>query len=139
MPLKRNLGDLGPLAENAGVEADLANATPIPLLLSATAENAAKDSICGTLGYSFWAMNIGLALMVVLSLLPIGLAQAVASIDHGLWYARSETFLQQPMMQALRWLRMIGDLVFISGVAALVWFVVGLETGWSIRRARPTP
>ncbi|PYB70808.1 multicopper oxidase family protein [Rhizobium wuzhouense] len=55
--LKRNLGDLGPLSENAGVEADLANATPIPLLLSATAENAAKDSICGTLGYSFWAIN----------------------------------------------------------------------------------
>jgi FtsP/CotA-like multicopper oxidase with cupredoxin domain len=55
--LKRNLGDLGPLAENAGVEIDMASATEIPLLLSATAENAAKDSICGTLGYSFWAIN----------------------------------------------------------------------------------
>ncbi len=55
--LKRNLGDLGPLAENAGVDADLPNATQIPLLLSATAESAARDSICGTLGYSFWAIN----------------------------------------------------------------------------------
>jgi len=55
--LKRNLGDLGPLAENAGVDADLSNATQIPLLLSATAETAARDSICGTLGYSFWAIN----------------------------------------------------------------------------------
>ncbi|MGC4406720.1 multicopper oxidase family protein [Rhizobium rosettiformans] len=55
--LKRNLGDLGSLAENAGVEADLSNATEIPLLLSATAETAARDSICGTLGYSFWAIN----------------------------------------------------------------------------------
>lgn len=55
--LKRNLGDLGPLAENAGVDADLSNATEIPLLLSATAESAARDSICGTLGYSFWAIN----------------------------------------------------------------------------------
>jgi len=55
--LKRNLGDLGPLAENAGVDADLSNATEIPLLLSATAETAARDSICGTLGYSFWAIN----------------------------------------------------------------------------------
>ena len=55
--LKRNLGDLGPLSENAGVDADLANATQIPLLLSATAETAARDSICGTLGYSFWAIN----------------------------------------------------------------------------------
>jgi FtsP/CotA-like multicopper oxidase with cupredoxin domain len=55
--LKRNLGDLGPLSENVGVEADLKNATQIPLLLSATAENAARDSICGTLGFSFWAIN----------------------------------------------------------------------------------
>jgi FtsP/CotA-like multicopper oxidase with cupredoxin domain len=55
--LKRNLGDLGPLAENAGVDADLSNATEIPLVLSATAETAARESICGTLGYSFWAIN----------------------------------------------------------------------------------
>lgn len=55
--LKRNLGDLGPLSENAGVDADLSNATEIPLLLSATAETAARDSICGSLGYSFWAIN----------------------------------------------------------------------------------
>lgn len=55
--LKRDLGDLGPLAENAGVEADLSSATPIPLLLSATAENAARESICGSIGYSFWAIN----------------------------------------------------------------------------------
>ncbi|AOG08996.1 multicopper oxidase family protein [Agrobacterium sp. RAC06] len=55
--LKRDLGDLGPLVQNAGVDADLSNATQIPLLLSATAETAARDSICGTLGYSFWAIN----------------------------------------------------------------------------------
>jgi FtsP/CotA-like multicopper oxidase with cupredoxin domain len=55
--LNRHLKDLGPLSANAGVEIDTANATEIPLLLSATAENAAKDSICGTLGYSFWAIN----------------------------------------------------------------------------------
>ncbi|MDM7981237.1 MAG: multicopper oxidase family protein [Rhizobium sp.] len=55
--LKRDLGDLGPLVQNAGVDADLSNATQIPLLLSATAESAARDSICGTLGYSFWAIN----------------------------------------------------------------------------------
>lgn len=91
------------------------------------------------IGFAFWAMNAGLALMVVLSLLPIGLAQAVASIEHGLWYARSETFLQQPIMQTLRWMRMIGDVVFASGVAALVWFVVGLVKGWSLRRVPPTP
>ncbi|HBG19926.1 MAG TPA: nitric oxide reductase large subunit, partial [Desulfobulbaceae bacterium] len=80
---------------------------------------------------AFWSMNIGLGLMIVLSLLPIGLAQTWASIDHGLWYARSADFLQLPAIVALRWLRIVGDTVFLVGVGALAWFVVGLKTGWS--------
>ncbi|GEO84594.1 MULTISPECIES: multicopper oxidase family protein [Alphaproteobacteria] len=55
--LRRSLDDVPPLAPNPPVEADLSSATEIPLVLSATAENAAKDSICGSLGYSFWAIN----------------------------------------------------------------------------------
>lgn len=39
--------------------------------------------------------------------------------------------MQQPIMETLRWLRMIGDMVFIIGVGALAWFVLGLKTGWS--------
>jgi nitric oxide reductase subunit B len=85
-------------------------------------------------------MNGGLALMVLVSILPIGLAQAVASIEQGLWYARSAEFLQQPVMETLRWLRMVGDTVFLAGVASLVWFVVGLKTGWSLKQAdEPEP
>jgi len=76
---------------------------------------------------------LGLVLVGTFSLLPIGLAQAAASIDVGLWYARSDTFLQQPLLETLRWLRMVGDSVFLLGVGALVWFVVGLRTGWSLR------
>ena len=90
------------------------------------------------LGYAFWSMNVGLALMVTLSLLPIGLAQAWASIEHGLWYARSAEFLQQPVLQALRWARLAGDVIFLSGVAALAWFMLGLVTGHSyVRRGAP--
>ena len=85
----------------------------------------------GPLALSFWAMNIGLGLMVALSLLPIGLSQAWASIEHGLWYARSAEFLQQPIFEQLRWLRIVGDSVFLLGVGSLVWFVIGLKTGWS--------
>ncbi|MBX5195559.1 multicopper oxidase family protein [Rhizobium sp. NZLR10] len=55
--LKRDIGDLGPLAENPVAKADLSAAEQIPLVLSATAENTAVESICGTLGYSFWAIN----------------------------------------------------------------------------------
>ncbi len=44
--------------------------------------------------FAFWSINIGLAAMVLLSVLPIGLAQTVASVQEGLWYARSAEFLQ---------------------------------------------
>src|SRR5690606_36023503 len=86
------------------------------------------------LNYSFWAINIGLALMVLLSLLPIGIAQTIASIDTGMWYARSAAFMQQDYMQTLRWLRMIGDTIFAGGLVGIVWFVIGLKGGWSVRR-----
>ena len=85
----------------------------------------------GTLAYSFWALNVGLALMVLLSLLPVGLMQTWASVEHGLWFARSSDFLQTPLIERLRWMRIIGDTVFLSGVASLVWFVLGLWRGWS--------
>jgi nitric oxide reductase subunit B len=88
------------------------------------------------LARSFWAMNVGLGLMVGLSLLPIGVLQAYASIDTGLWYARSAEFLQQPLIEQLRWLRLIGDTVFLFGVAAFAWFMTGLWLGWSFAPAR---
>ena len=80
-------------------------------------------------------MNIGLGLMVGLSLLPIGLLQAWASIEHGLWFARSADFLQQPLIENLRWLRIIGDTVFLVGVGAFTWFMSGLIFGWSYQPA----
>jgi nitric oxide reductase subunit B len=39
-------------------------------------------------------------------------------------------------------MRIVGDVVFVSGVAALAWFLIGLRTGWSYRRVeelRPSP
>ena len=83
---------------------------------------------------AFWSLNIGLGLMIALSLLPIGLAQAAASIETGLWYARSAEFLQQPIFVYLRWARFVGDTVFLVGVGALVYFVAGLLFGWSYVR-----
>lgn len=86
----------------------------------------------GALAYSFWAINIGLALMVLISLLPVGLMQTWASVQYGMWYARSAEFLQTDLMNTLRWLRVLGDTIFSTGLFALVWFVAGLKTGWSI-------
>jgi nitric oxide reductase subunit B len=90
-----------------------------------------KDNV---IGFAFWTINIGLMLMLLISLLPVGILQTIASIKHGMWYARSAEFMQQPHMQTLRWLRVIGDTIFSIGAIALAWFVIGLKTGWSINK-----
>ncbi|MFS4457900.1 nitric-oxide reductase large subunit [Bdellovibrio sp. HCB2-146] len=87
----------------------------------------------GVIRFAFWSINIGLALMVLISVLPIGFLQTLASVEHGFWYARSAEFMQQPGMDTLRWLRVIGDTVFAVGILALGWFVVGLKVGFSVR------
>lgn len=92
----------------------------------------------GALIVAFWSINIGLALMVLLSLLPVGLLQTWASVEKGTWYARSAEFMQTPLMDTLRWMRVVGDTIFAVGVMALGWFVLGLKTGWSIRREPET-
>jgi nitric oxide reductase subunit B len=80
----------------------------------------------GWLKFSFWTMNGGLLAMCVISLLPVGLLQTWASVEHGYWYARSSEFLDTPLMQTLRWLRVPGDTVFAAGAVALVVFVASL-------------
>ncbi len=85
----------------------------------------------GPLAFAFWTINIGLALMVLISLLPIGLMQTWASVEYGTWYARSAEFLHSGHMNQLRWLRMIGDTIFAAGALVLGWFVLGLLTGHS--------
>ena len=90
----------------------------------------------GLLRAAFWLINVGLVFMVVLSMFPIGIMQALASIQYGTWYARSADFLQSPTMQALRWMRVPGDILFATGAALLGWFVLGLLTGHSYDNRR---
>ena len=90
----------------------------------------------GSLSFAFWSINIGLALMVLMSLLPVGLAQTWASVEHGMWYARSAEFLQTPVLEVFRWLRSVGDTIFAVGILAIGWFVIGLSAGWSVRGVR---
>jgi nitric oxide reductase subunit B len=73
---------------------------------------------------AFWGLNAGLVLMIFTSLLPIGIIQFHASVTEGLWYARSEEFMQQPLLQNLRWVRTFGDVVFIGGALAMALQVV---------------
>ena len=91
----------------------------------------------GTLKASFWLVNFGLVFMVLLSMLPVGLLQAWASIQHGTWYARFAEFMQSPTMVALRWMRIPGDILFVLGAALFGWFILGLLTGHSYSDKTP--
>jgi nitric oxide reductase subunit B len=77
--------------------------------------------------------------MVLLSLLPVGLLQAWASVSHGMWYARSAEFMQTDVMETLRWLRAVGDTVFAAGIVGLVWYVFGLRVAKKSPEALPHP
>ncbi|MEP7160792.1 MAG: nitric-oxide reductase large subunit [Dermatophilaceae bacterium] len=88
--------------------------------------------------WGFWLLNGGLLAMALLSLLPMGLAQAWASLSDGLWYARSSDFLYTPLLTFFRWMRVPGDVIFGLGALAIGVFMVGLLTGQSIKKTGRT-
>jgi nitric oxide reductase subunit B len=87
------------------------------------------------ISFTFWTLNVGLLLMVVLSLLPVGLMQTVASVKEGMWWARSAEFMQQPLLNVFKWLRTIGDTIFAIGSIALFLFVYQLTI---MKKRKPT-
>jgi nitric oxide reductase subunit B len=88
------------------------------------------------LNTSFWAFNIGLAGMALLTLLPIGLIQLSGALEHGYWYARSADLMQKPIIQMLVWMRVPGDTIFSVGALSLALFVARL---WIAPRKAEAP
>jgi nitric oxide reductase subunit B len=85
---------------------------------------------------AFWSLNIGLAGMSLLTLLPLGILQLNAALEHGYWFARSAEFMQQPIVDMLVWMRVPADTLFSVGALALAWFVASL---WLAPRREPLP
>jgi nitric oxide reductase subunit B len=75
---------------------------------------------------AFWGLNIGLAMMVFMSLLPAGIYQAWASVSKGLWFARSPEIIHSPVMETLVWMWVPGDIVFAIGAAILAVYALRL-------------
>lgn len=74
---------------------------------------------------SFWSINAGLMLMVVLDLFPAGSVQFKAVVEQGLWFGRSSEFIDSGTFHALTWMRGIGASVFfLGGVLPITWFIV---------------
>jgi nitric oxide reductase subunit B len=73
---------------------------------------------------SFWGLNVGLAAMFLLTLLPVGILETVESYKHGLWLAKSAEFFSRPDIQFLGQLRIVPDLIIILlGAAPLALFL----------------
>lgn len=77
----------------------------------------------------FWTLNIGLSMMVFMSLLPAGIYQAWASVTYGTWFARSPEVIHSTLMETLVWMRVPGDVVFAAGCVFLALFAFRLATG----------
>jgi nitric oxide reductase subunit B len=84
-------------------------------------------------------MNIGSGLMVGLSLLPIGLMQAWASVEHGMWYARSADFLQQPTDRDAALDAHARRHGLPGGVACFTWFMAPRSKWRPASASRPGP
>ncbi|MCF6312423.1 MAG: cbb3-type cytochrome c oxidase subunit I [Verrucomicrobiales bacterium] len=86
---------------------------------------------------SFWSLNLGLSLMVLMDLFPVGVHQLIAIMDKGYAYGRSQVFLDGDTFQFFTWMRSIGVIVFIvGGVLPLLWFMV---SRWFSLRVVQTP
>ncbi len=74
---------------------------------------------------AFWSLNLGLMMMVLLDLFPVGVDQLLASMNEGYAYARSEAYISSASFQTYTWLRAIGVTVFVvGGMLPIAWFMV---------------
>lgn len=73
---------------------------------------------------SFWSINGGLFLMVIMDLFPAGVHQLYAVFEHGYWFARSNEFIEGMAFQSLTWLRIVGGSLFLlGGVLPIVYWI----------------
>jgi nitric oxide reductase subunit B len=72
-----------------------------------------------------WMLNVGLAGMVFISLLPIGLVQLKLAYEKGYWASRDpETYYGMDIVHNLLLFRAVPDTIFLIGVVGLVVFCV---------------
>jgi nitric oxide reductase subunit B len=75
---------------------------------------------------AFWLYNGGLLLWILFNFFPIGWPQLDAVFEHGLAYARSQSFYDTTTFW--QWMRFPGDVVFALGALLMAWdFIVKLR------------
>jgi nitric oxide reductase subunit B len=98
----------------------------IVFVLRETVTDAAWAKLSRVIRVAFWGLNVGLAMMVLFSLLPGGIMQVYDVIENGYWHARSVAYTATPLARTLEWMRMPGDLVFMFAGAV----PLALATAW---------
>ena len=79
---------------------------------------------------SFWSLNGGLMLMVLLDLFPVGIHQLGVAMSDGYAAARSAAYMKGPVFQSFTALRGVGVALFVcGGVVPLIWFMVSRWPG----------
>lgn len=79
---------------------------------------------------SFWSLNIGLAWMLFVNLVPMGIVQLYDSFNNGYWHAREIEFFLKPEIRVIEWLRLPGDILFIvGGIFPIVYLALRMFKG----------
>jgi nitric oxide reductase subunit B len=73
---------------------------------------------------SFWLLNVGLLVMVALSVTPIGVLQLAEVVQVDYASARSVAFYERTLIHLLNHVRMPGDTLIILGALLLSWEVL---------------
>ena len=85
---------------------------------------------------AFWSLNGGIALMMVLSMLPTDLYQFYQNIHYGMWYAHSGQIVEDPLIQNLAKMRSVGGNLFVwFGLCPYAWFTF---TRWFMMKEETT-
>ena len=73
---------------------------------------------------SFFGLNIGLLLLTLGTLFPVGILQAWISYKDGLWMARDASFFELDVVRFIGTVRIIPDLcIIVLGVIPLAYFL----------------
>jgi nitric oxide reductase subunit B len=78
----------------------------------------------GLLKLSFFGFNIGLLMLTLGTLFPVGILQTWTSFKEGLWVARDASFFETGAVHLIGTLRIIPDLtIIVLGVLPLAYFL----------------
>jgi len=78
---------------------------------------------------SFWGLNVGLALMLFVNLVPMGILQLNDAFQNAYVHARTPEFFEQTTVRVIEWLRLPGDLLFIlAGILPVVYLAARMFT-----------